>query len=931
MMSSNEAAPGGGLSRLDKAGFVLLGLTLLNAAYLFSSDAATIFYHVCVVGHVVLGVPLGLWILLRLIPALIGQKREAGVRFLRALASLAALVMVATGAFMVFKGTAGPYKWWLWSHEISFVVGALALVLSESPAMNPRSGSFWKLATTALALAVLVPAGLRAYAVLDPPESRIIENRSLPPTVATDEGGGDGTEFFPSSVRTVGDRLIPSAFFLESKSCGNKTCHPDIVAQWEQSAHHFASFNNQWYRKSIEYMQDVIGTKPSKWCGGCHDPAILLTGRMNTPIREQIQTPEAQAGIGCMYCHSIVEVHDTMGNAGFTVEYPEMHKLVASENPVIEMMHDYMVRLDPGPHKQTFLKKFHRDQVPEFCGQCHKVHLDFPVNNYRWFRGFDEYDAYQRSGVSHQGALSFYAPPQPKTCGTCHMPLVKSDDAANIDGFVHSHRFPGANTALPFVNGHEEQLEAVKDFLSSGAITMDIFGIRVDSTTPRAGGERLGPLVAPLGEVAPELRPGSVVRVEVVVRTRDIGHRFPGGTIDAFDTWAEMEAVDATGRVLARSGWVEDEGKGPVDENAHFYRAVFLDAKGNRINKRNAWSARSLLYVRTIPPGAADTVHFRFRVPEDAEGPITLKARLNYRKFAWWNTQWAYAGIRDPERPHFDVTADYDNGYWIFTGDTSDVSGALKQIPDLPIVEVASSTVTLPVAGAAPGGELPAAKPGKSFPSWERFNDYGIGLLLQGDLKGAEAAFQRVTELDPTYADGFVNLARALLQEGSYRAAEQALDKALQIKPHYAKAHYFLATAYKDEGRHAEALEHLQVAAEAFPRDRVVLNQIGRILVLLRRHAEAIEELKKVLAIDPEDLQAHYNLMLAYQALGDEKNAELHRKYHERFKLDEAAQTITGPYRLANPADNNERQMIHEHVLVPPGTTVALGPKREAP
>ena len=34
-----------------------------------------------------------------------------------------------------------------------------------------------------------------------------------------------------------------------------------------------------------------------------------------------------------------------------------------------------------------------------------------------------------------------------------------------------------------------------------------------------------------------------------------------------------------------------------------------------------------------------------------------------------------------------------------------------------------------------------------------------------------------------------------------------------------------------------------------------------------------------------------------------------------RFKADEAAQTITGPYRQLHPEDNNERQAIHEHVL----------------
>ena len=39
-------------------------------------------------------------------------------------------------------------------------------------------------------------------------------------------------------------------------------------------------------------------------------------------------------------------------------------------------------------------------------------------------------------------------------------------------------------------------------------------------------------------------------------------------------------------------------------------------AHGNPIDKRNAWQTRSLLYVRLIPPGAADVAHYRVRIPE---------------------------------------------------------------------------------------------------------------------------------------------------------------------------------------------------------------------------------------------------------------------------------------------------------------------------
>ncbi len=93
----------------------------------------------------------------------------------------------------------------------------------------------------------------------------------------------------------------------------------------------------------------------------------------------------------------------------------------------------------------------------------------------------------------------------------------------------------------------------------------------------------------------------------MVVRTKKIGHFFPGGTVDAYDTWLELKGTDDKGQTIFWSGMVEDNGKGPVEKGAHFYRSLQVDAHGNRINKRNAWATRAVVYVHLIPPGAADT------------------------------------------------------------------------------------------------------------------------------------------------------------------------------------------------------------------------------------------------------------------------------------------------------------------------------------
>lgn len=233
----------------------------------------------------------------------------------------------------------------------------------------------------------------------------------------------------------------------------------------------------------------------------------------------------------------------------------------------------------------------------------------------------------------------------------------------------------------------------------------------------------------------------------------------------------------------------------------------------------------------------------------------------------------------------------------------------MKKIPDLPITVMAEDVATLAVRPKP----APVDPPRPVVADRERWNDYGIGLLLQGDLRSAQAAFAHVTVIEPSYADGWVNVARVHLTEGNVDAAETVLRKALTVDGQLAKTHFFLGVVLKEQGRYEDALTHLEKAAAQYPRDRVVLNQIGRVLFLLRRFPEAIAALERVLGVDAEDLQAHYTLMLSYQGMGDTENAKREQQLYERFKADESSQTVTGPYRQLHPDDNNERQPVHEH------------------
>jgi tetratricopeptide (TPR) repeat protein len=961
-------------SRWSVAG-VLLGLTLFlvaNGAYLAAFGTPDIFYIANSLLHPVVGVIAVVFFL-----ALLARAWRAFEGFYGRGAVLLLGLSAAFGVYLAVVGMTRPHRLALYAH-VGLVIPGLFLLLaylrslaernSQPERADPRnldspvlrfSRRAYRWSAVVMMGSALFYGGAVLYDHFFSSPRYTVRNPSTPPLSMDDEGGRKLSFMFPSSARTPDGKPIRSEFFMDSESC--KRCHTDIYTQWQSSMHHFASFNNQWYRKAIEYMQDTIGIKSSLWCGGCHDHALIVAGTMQThPIREIENTPAGQNGLGCMSCHAIVHVGSTMGQGDFVMEYPALTEYAASKNPVLRYLHDYDVKVNPKPHRNAFLKPFHRQpqQVAQFCSACHKVHLDVPVNNYRWIRGFDDYDNWQASGVSGLGARSFYYPPKPYNCADCHMPLVPSKDQGNISGFVHSHRFAAANAAVPTSQGDGEQVEAVESFLR-GALSVDIFALaeepagaeqiprrgRTLGETPQlastfavgeesssglAGGAmsvgQPAKLMAPLGRAEGKLWRGQTVRVEVVVRTRKVGHFFPAGTVDAFDCWLELQARDNKGRVIYWSGKAADDGKGPVEPGAHFYRSLQLDAHGNMINKRNAWSTRAVMYAHLIPPGAADTAHFRLQVPIDAGDTITLTAKLNYRKFSWWNTQWAFAGIRDPSQPDPHVTKSYDDGHWVFQGDLSQVSAKYKQIPDVPTVVIAEDTVTLPVVGPPPSGLRPHGGVDKNAifeesvtldpRDRERWNDYGIGLLLQGDLKGAERAFKKVTEIDPKYADGWVNVARARVQEGNTDAAKPELQKALELNPQLASAHYFYGLALKSDGDYAEAYNQFALAAARYPNDRVNRNQMGRMLFLQRKYKDAIAQLQRTLSVDPEDLEAHYNLMLCYRGLNDDALAGREERLYLRFKADEASRAITGAFALQHPEDNNEAQPIHEHVSI---------------
>ena len=542
------------------------------------------------------------------------------------------------------------------------------------------------------------------------------------PSAATTTTGG----YLPSRIIThdsllsqqIIDKEISENGFVQEALIGAETCnrcHQDIVAQWAASAHRFASFNNPFYEATVQDMRsnavepnawveahirhypetkNQIGKIKSKWCSGCHDPALMLAGKMDREIDRSWL--ESQAGLTCLACHAIDQIHDQTGNANYNIadEQEDPYLYANAENNTLgAFLHDAALKARPAVHKRQMLKPFFR--TSEFCATCHKVSLREPVNNYRWLRGQDEYDNWHDSGVSLNASRTFYLPPQKRVCQDCHMPLEEAvrGDVAAKNGFVRSHRFLAVNTALPFLRGDQETIKRIEDFLREEKLRVDIFALK---------SETMSQPVMDLDHNATLLRTGERIVVDVVVRNRGVGHTFPGGTNDSNEGWLEFSIRDEAGNILAMSGNIDENGH--LDPMAHTFKALILDKNGNPIHKRNAQDIHVTVFANVIGPGTADIAHYEFTVPSEFAGKIlSVRARLLWRKFDRNYTEFAFNANPD--------------GFKKF-----------PHIPDLPITEIASDQVQLRIV---PAEEETSAKPfSTKIPEWIRYNDYGIGLLL---------------------------------------------------------------------------------------------------------------------------------------------------------------------------------------------------------
>jgi tetratricopeptide (TPR) repeat protein len=447
------------------------------------------------------------------------------------------------------------------------------------------------------------------------------------------------------------------------------------------------------------------------------------------------------------------------------------------------------------------------------------------------------------------------------------------------DGKFVSHRWLGGNTLMPVYYNYPEQAEKLAAFLKNGAqgtgvFNVDIFALEKEgaAATPK---DQV--LVAPLGLTSFSLAAGETLIADVVIQNKGIGHSHVPEQRDFYESWVNFVVKDGAGKSIAESGFLKPDGS--LDPSAHSFTNRLINVKGELNDLHQIWHNRVLAYNNSLQSGRSQLVRYRFRLPKDITGKVSLTATVKYRRF----------------NQHFiDYAMDQKAG----------------QHYPMPVIDMASETKTLNIGYNAPVPPDPSENK-----EWMRWNNYGITLLDGQQYPAAVHAFERVAALRPDYADAYTNMAIVETAWERYDDAKPNLEKALTLLPGDPRALYYRAVVERQAGQISQAIADLQACVARYPRFKDGLRELGFSYYQQHDYARARDAYEQLQTVDPDDLAAHYQLAILYRRLGEKAKSAIELAKFADQKDDPTASEYALIFLRKHPEVASESVAWHTHDL----------------
>ena len=694
---------------------------------------------------------------------------------------------------------------------------------------------------------------------------------------------GKETPFLPSNATSSTGQFVSPKSFYTAEYCGH--CHQEAYHQWRESIHS-NSFRAPWYLKNVNALIDEKGVQFSRHCEGCHNPVALLSGDLSQGMPKK--RPFEQEGVTCSTCHSIVST-DPTGTGSYVMGVPAVLVDEAGA-PITGAVSDAEILAHLDRHSKAVMRPLYK--TAEFCAACHKAAIPATLDNYKWLRAISLYDEWQAASFTKQSPLPFYRKDSVSTCQTCHMvreplPANAIDPGAKPDPVTKeaklvSHRWPAGNTLAPQYFNYPDQAKKVVDFLKNsydgkGVFNVDIFALEKENAAATSKDQVL---VAPLGLTAFSLVPGETLVADVVIQNKGIGHSFVPEQRDFYEAWVDFSVKDSAGKVLTESGFIQPDGA--LDPGAHSFTNRLINNKGELNDIHQIWHNRVLAYNNTIQSGRSQLVRYRFRLPKDITGQISLTATIRYRRF---------------------------NQHFIDYAITETGQKEPKPYP-MPIIDMASETKTFKIGDNAPVPPDPSENK-----EWMRWNNFGITLLDAQQYAASVHAFERLAALRPDYADAFTNMCIVEIAWEKYDDAKANIAKALTLLPGDPRALYYRALVERNAGQTKEAIADLEAMLAKYPRSRDGLRELGFSYYQQHDYPKARETYERLQAVDPDDLAAHYQLAILYRRMGDKAKAAVESAKFADQKDDPTASEYALIFLRKHPEVASESVVWHTHDL----------------
>ncbi len=372
-----------------------------------------------------------------------------------------------------------------------------------------------------------------------------------------------------------------------------RDCHDRIFEQHAESMH-AKSFTNPIFQ--AQYFDDVLLQtsgepaiqREADMCIACHSPITYTTKKSGVVLEGDVDP--VMSGVTCDFCHTVPSFKgEKPGNANYVAEPGDR-------------------KLGPFMHESDWHHVYSEFiTTSEFCAVCH---------NYVNHLGLEIRSTYSEWKTSRYADEDIH-------CQDCHMnvdgfltagrPRYESGEAASMTlgntpyrGTLYTHRFPGAHSRSQVV----------------GALTLEV-------ETDEAS-----------------VSPGHEMSIEVTVDNSKTGHKMPSGSPELRLLWLEVrvhygrrilsipatpdkesEGCDVSGHRLCEGEDLNDE----IPTGSRLYRAIYLDSTGKRT--LSSYRAAKTKFDNRLDAGEIRKERYRFEIPEDAEGTLSLVAKLHYLSY----------------------------------------------------------------------------------------------------------------------------------------------------------------------------------------------------------------------------------------------------------------------------------------------------------